>query len=78
MKGKDQGEIRNSFDPEWCARSLLLESNNRMVSKEVGSGHGIVFCTEPFSEECTYVEFKVTINVPSKTKSHLFIGCVDK
>jgi hypothetical protein len=54
-----------------------LENNNRVVVKN-GTSHGIVFCQDAFDENFTYVEFKVTINVPSKTKSHLFVGAVDK
>ncbi len=27
---------------------------------------------------CPYIEFKVTMNIPCRGKSHLFIGLVDK
>ena len=56
---------------------MTIENNNRTVAKN-GATHGIVFCTEPFDENFTYVEFKVTINIYSKTKSHLFVGAVDR
>ena len=56
---------------------MKLEVNQRIVKKNSPS-HGIIFCLRPFDEEYNYVEFKVTIIQPSKTKSHLFIGVVDK
>ena len=65
------------FDPEWCASTLSLDTEHKIVSKDSPS-HGIVFCKTPFDHSNCYVDFKVTIEVPSRTKSHLFIGVVDK
>lgn len=65
------------FDQEWCAKTLSLDDTNRIVTKE-GNNHGIIFCKNPLDQTNTYVEFKVTIEIPSKTKSHLFIGCIQK
>jgi len=65
------------FDPDWCAKTLSLEENNRKVNKE-GSNHGIVFCKNPLDQNTNYVEFKINIDIPSRTKSHLFVGWIDK
>jgi len=46
--------------------------------KKNGANHGIIFCSYPFDDIYNYVEFKVNIVQPSRTKSHLFIGVVDK
>jgi len=56
---------------------LQLELNQKVVKKN-GPNHGIIFCSHPFDEEYNYVEFKVTIIQPARTKSHLFIGAVDR
>ena len=66
-----------SFDPQWCAPTLKLDLNQKVVNKN-GPSHGIIFCSSPFDEEYNYVEFKVSMVQPSRTKSHLFIGVVDK
>lgn len=65
------------FDPEWCARTLSLNNANKVVTKD-SNNHGIVFCKKPLDKHNSYVEFKITIDIPSRTKSHLFIGVVDK
>jgi hypothetical protein len=43
-----------------------------------GIQHGIVFGKIPLDINNPYIEFKITINIPSRGKSHLFIGVVDK
>lgn len=48
-----------------------------MIQKD-GLNHGIIFCSNPFNKEYNYAEFKVCITAPARTKSHLFIGVVDK
>ena len=65
------------FDSEWCASTLELTADHKTVTKDSPS-HGIVFCKIPFDETNTYVDFKITIDVPSRTKSHLFVGVVDR
>lgn len=65
------------FDPDWCASTLILDEDHKIISKD-SSNHGIVFCKVPFDHSNTYIDFKITIEVPSRTKSHLFIGVVDK
>jgi hypothetical protein len=66
-----------SFDAQWCAPTLKLELNQRVIQKD-GHNHGIIFCSNPFNKEYNYAEFKVNITAPARTKSHLFIGVVDK
>ena len=61
------------FDTEWCAKTLSLDESNKRVLKE-GNNHGIVFCKNPLDQTNNYVEFKVNIDIPSRTKSHLFVG----
>ena len=46
--------------------------------KKNGPNHGIIFCANSFDEEYNYAEFNVTIVQPARTKSHLFIGVVNK
>lgn len=65
------------FDPEWCAETLNLEKNNKVINK-CNITHGIIFCTPVMDEINNYIEFKVTMNIPCRGKSHLFIGVVDK
>lgn len=65
------------FDSSWCAPTLELDASHKIVKKNIPN-HGIVFCSHPFDEEYNYQEFKVVITEPSRTKSHLFIGVVDK
>jgi hypothetical protein len=65
------------FDSEWCANTLILEHNNTIIKKH-NLQHGIVFCKTPLDVHCPYIEFKVTMNIPCRGKSHLFIGLVDK
>ena len=66
-----------SFDRNWCAETLNIEENGKMIKKQ-NIQHGIVFCTPQFSEKNFYIEFKVVINIPCRGKSHLFLGLVDK
>ena len=72
-------QCATAFDPSWCARTLSLENDNKKVVKH-GTSHGIIFTRDKLSDILPnhYVEFKVCISVPSKTKSHLFVGVVDK
>jgi hypothetical protein len=70
-------KIQNFFDPEWYANTLILEYNNTTVKKH-NLQHGIVFCKNNMSATNPYVEFNITMNIPSRGKSHLFIGLVDK
>lgn len=42
----DVGDLNNAtqaFDSEWCADTLTLEDNGKLLKKN-GSQHGIVFC----------------------------------
>ena len=66
-----------SFDRNWCAETLNIEENGKIIKKQ-NIQHGIVFCTPQFSEKNFYIEFKVVINIPCRGKSHLFLGLVDK
>jgi len=74
---KEENKIVYQFDPEWFANTLILESNNTIVKKQ-NLHHGILFCKHPMDQYNSYLEFKVTMNIPSRGKSHLFIGLVDK
>ena len=65
------------FDPQWCAETLRIESEGKVISK-CNVTHGIVFCIPAMDEVNNFVEFKVTINIPCRGKSHLFLGVVDK
>ena len=67
----------SQFDPEWCASTLHLERDNRVVRKH-GYQHGIVFSKNPLDGQKPYAEFKITINIPSRNKSHLFVGLVHR
>jgi len=76
-KDEATNKIQNQFDPEWYVNTLILEYNNTTVKKH-NLQHGIVFCKNPMSIANPYVEFNITMNIPSRGKSHLFIGLVDK
>ena len=65
------------FDSEWCAPTLNLTENNKILKKS-GMQHGVVFCKPCLDEFCPYIEFKVKIITTFKEKSQLFIGLVDK
>lgn len=73
------------FDENWCANTLTLENNSTVVRKyskktltPLDIQHGIVFCKTSLDIFNPYIEFKVSMNIPSRGKSHLFIGLVDK
>lgn len=66
-----------SFDEQWCAETLRIESGGKVVTKN-SNEHGILFCTPVMDEVNNYIEFRVTIKVPCRGKSHLYIGLVDK
>jgi len=70
-------KIQNQFDPEWYANTLILEYNNTTVKKH-NIQHGIVFCKNPMTAQNSFIEFNIVMNIPSRGKSHLFIGLVDK
>ena len=75
----DVGSLNNAtqaFDGEWCADTLTLEDNGKILKKS-GTQHGIVFCTTPLDIFNSYIEFKVRIDAIFGGKSHLFIGMVD-
>lgn len=75
-----------SFDIEWCAQSLTLDATSTIVKKFSNSNtfaridlqHGIVFCKPALDVYSVYIEFKITMNVSCKGKSHLFIGLGNK
>ena len=50
------------FDPDWCAETLNLETNNKVINK-CNITHGIIFCTPVMNEINNYIEFKVTMNI---------------
>jgi len=74
---KEESKIVYQFDPEWYANTLILDNKNTIVKKQ-NLHHGILFCKQPMDQNNSYFEFKVTMNIPSRGKSHLFIGLVDK
>ena len=65
-----------TFDKNWCAETLIIENKGKHLKKR-NPQHGIVFVKPGLNAFSPYVEFKVFLNVPSKTKSHLFLGLVD-
>ena len=65
------------FDENWCAHTLTLDQNLKIVRKN-DSHHGIIFCNTPLDLYNPYVEFKVKIEAVFRGKSHLFVGLVDK
>ena len=75
--GENDANLPLEFDAQWCADTLALENSNTVVRKN-GTHHGIVFGKIPLDNSNPYIEFKITINIPSRTKSHLFVGLVDK
>jgi hypothetical protein len=74
-KGKKKSIM--TFDINWCAQTLQIDSSLIKLNKN-NIQHGIVFCKPALDENNSYIEFKITIKTPSKNKSHLFIGVVDK
>ena len=65
------------FDTQWCAETLNIEKNGKIIKKNTEQ-HGIVFCHPQMDDINNYVEFKVSINIPCRGKSHLFLGLVKK
>jgi hypothetical protein len=49
-----------------------------LFTSHIDLQHGIVFCKTPLDAFCPFIEFKITMNIPCRGKSHLFIGLVDK
>ena len=77
----DNNNINKSpflFDSNWCAETLNIENNGKIIKKQNGQQHGIVFCSPGMDKNNSYIEFKVIINVPYRGKSHLFLGLVNK
>ena len=70
-------QIEQLFDSNWCAHTLTLDLNQKIVRKN-DSHHGIVFCQYPLDICNPYIEFKVKIEAVFRGKSHLFVGLVDK
>lgn len=70
-------ESPKQFDPNWCAPSVLIDSDNTVLRKS-GSSHGIAFALKPLSSVNPYIEFRVSITTPSSSGSHVFLGIVDR
>lgn len=66
-----------TFDPEWMANTLSLNSTVKIL-KQKNVQHGIVFCKPTVDAVNNYIEFCIIIRTPSRGKSHLFMGVVDK
>ena len=77
IKTKKKKKSKITFDPNWCAQTLQIESSLIKLYKN-NIQHGIVFCKPNLDENNSYVEFKITIKTLCRNKSHLFIGLVDK
>ena len=77
FKEKNNKPSLFSFDPEWCASTLSIDTSNKIIKKK-NVLHGIVFCKPPMDAINNYIEFNVTIKTPARGKSHLFLGLVDK
>ena len=65
------------FDTQWCAETLNIENNGKLIKKNTEQ-HGIVFCHPQFDKDNNYVEFYVSMTVPCRGKSHLFLGLVKR
>ena len=65
------------FDTQWCAETLNIESSGKIIKKNTEQ-HGIVFCHPQLDKDNNYVEFYVSMTVPCRGKSHLFLGLVKK
>lgn len=65
------------FDNDWCAETLSIEPNCKIVKKN-NIQHGIIFLKQTLYKDHCSVRLKVIINKPSRGKSHLFVGLVDK
>ena len=74
-KGKKKSIM--TFDINWCAQTLQIDSSLIKLNKN-NIQHGIVFCKPCLDENNSYIEFKITIKIPSKNKSNLFIGVKKK
>jgi hypothetical protein len=79
LKENDNNSMKTQlqFDSEWCANTLILEQNNSIIKKH-NCQHGIIFGKAPLDMYNPYIEFKVVMNIPSRGKSHLFVGLVDR
>lgn len=66
--------LSDTFDPCWCAPTLVLENGNQTVRKKQIS-HGIVLASLPLSTEHTCVKFQVET---SDRHIKLFLGLVDR
>ena len=65
------------FDTQWCAETLNIEKDGKAIKKNTEQ-HGIVFCHPQLDENNNYVEFDVSMTIPCRGKSHLFLGLVKK
>ena len=70
-------KIQFEFDPKWCCSIFTLDKSNTLLKKN-SINHGVVFIKQVLNSYNPYLEFKVTITVPCKNKSNLFLGLVDK
>ena len=77
VKMPAEAEEFPEFDPLWCASTLRLESNSLIVRKH-GPQHGVVFCKRALDNKTRYIEFKVIMNPPIRSRSSLFVGLVDR
>lgn len=69
--------VQFKFDKNWCAETLIIDNNGTSLKKK-NPQHGIVFIKPGLNAFASYIEFRVLVDVPCKTKSHLFIGLVDE
>ena len=76
-RNENESNIEQFFDQNWCAHTLSLDLNSKIVRKN-DPHHGIVFCSQPLDLYNPYVEFRVKIEAVFRGKSHLFVGLVDK
>lgn len=70
-------DLQEEFDSEWCAPTLILEGDNKVIKKN-NKDHGIVFCKHSLDGGSYQIDFKINMITRSRGKSHLFIGLVDK
>ena len=68
---------RFKFDKNWCAENIKIENGGRIIKKQ-SPHHGLVFITPTMNVTNSYIEFIVTMNIPCKNKSHLYVGLVDQ
>jgi len=59
---ENSSNVPPQFDAQFCAPTLLLEQENRVVKKN-GPNHGIVFVDRQMDSSNSYIEFKVTLSI---------------